>query len=137
MSEASPARAPASPSTAASSSPESPALDSPADADAFDAFVHASAVLTYGAPGAARPLVRRLRARVAYQPAAARLLIEPDAADARALFLPLRAGCFVSYTARAAEGDKEYEDALMERLSVPPVKGDDALHWLEIANEVL
>jgi hypothetical protein len=40
-------------------------------------------------------------------------------------------------TARAAEGDKEYEDALMERLSVPPVKGDDALHWLEIANEVL
>jgi len=28
-----------------------------------------------------------------------------------------------------AEGDKEYEEALMERLSTPPIKGDDVSQW--------
>jgi len=35
----------------------------------------------------------------------------------------------------SAEGDKEYEDALMERLSAPPVKGDDVSQWVDMAHE--
>ena len=34
-----------------------------------------------------------------------------------------------------SDGDKEYEEALMERLSTPPVKGDDVSQWVEMAHE--
>jgi hypothetical protein len=62
-----------------------------------------------------------------------------DAATMLGVWLPVSAdvmaeGWFVGGI--GAEGDKEYEDALMERLSTAPLKDDeDIWPWVEMAHE--
>jgi len=61
-----------------------------------------------------------------------------DAAAMQGMWLPVSADVMAegwSVGGISAEGDKEYEDALMERLSTPPVKDEDIWQWVEMAHE--